>query len=106
MIVDEIGAVHGRQNRIVGETFFTTETSEEDRGREIPQMKSKFYTAFAVLVVVSGLFFAMPASAHHSLDSEFNHNKTTTITGVLSSVEWVNPHIYIYMDAKILITGR
>lgn len=63
-------------------------------------MKGKVYAFSAVLFAVCGLLFAIPANAHHSLYSEFNHNKVTTISGVISSVEWVNPHIYIYMDAK------
>jgi hypothetical protein len=63
-------------------------------------MKTKFYALCAVLWAVCCLLFATPASAHHSLYSEFDHNKVVAISGVLSSVQWVNPHIYLYMDAK------
>jgi hypothetical protein len=35
--------------------------------------------------------------AHHSLTAEFE-NTTTTVKGVMTSVEWINPHIYIYFD--------
>jgi hypothetical protein len=69
-------------------------------------MRIKFYAFSVVLFAVCGLLLAIPASAHHSLYSEFNHNKVTTISGVISSVEWVNPHIYIYMDAKDPDTGE
>ena len=63
-------------------------------------MKITFHAVCAVSLAVCALFIALPAYAHHSLYSEFNHDKVVTITGVISSVEWVNPHIYLYMDAK------
>jgi hypothetical protein len=63
-------------------------------------MKTKLSAIYAVVFAVCGLIFALPVMAHHSLYSEFDHNKTVTLTGVISSVEWVNPHIYIYVDAK------
>jgi hypothetical protein len=69
-------------------------------------MKTKFRAVYAVLFAVCGLLCALPASAHHSLYSEFNHDKVVTITGVISSVEWVNPHIYLYMDAKDPDSGQ
>ena len=28
------------------------------------------------------------------------HNKRVTIKGVVTTVEWANPHVYVYMDAK------
>ena len=46
----------------------------------------------AVLVV--------PLFAHHSIASEYDASKATTITGVVSKVEWVNPHAWIYMNVK------
>jgi len=41
---------------------------------------------------------AVPAQAHHSASSEFNMDKTITIKGVLTSVEWINPHAYLHFD--------
>ncbi len=41
---------------------------------------------------------AQLASAHHSLAGEFDTRKTLVLTGVVSRVEWVNPHIYVYLD--------
>ena len=60
-------------------------------------MKSKFYIA---LIALSGLLFALPVKAHHSLYAEFDHNKTVTLKGVISSIEWINPHIYVYLDTN------
>ena len=38
------------------------------------------------------------AHAHHSLTAEFDTRKTLVLTGVVSHVEWVNPHIYVDLD--------
>jgi hypothetical protein len=38
------------------------------------------------------------ASAHHSLAGEFDTGKTLVLNGVVSRVDWANPHIYLYLD--------
>ena len=38
------------------------------------------------------------AYAHHSLTAEFDTRKTLVLTGVISRVQWVNPHIYVDLD--------
>ena len=38
--------------------------------------------------------------AHHSCAAEFDASKAVRITGTLTKVEWTNPHIYFYLDAK------
>ena len=43
---------------------------------------------------------AVPVVAHHSYSAEFDRNKTITITGKVTKVEWANPHARIYFDAK------
>jgi hypothetical protein len=40
------------------------------------------------------------ADAHHSVAGQFDLQRTVTLTGVVSTVHWVNPHIYIEFDAK------
>jgi Family of unknown function (DUF6152) len=40
------------------------------------------------------------AQAHHSLSGQFDVAKSFEITGVVSRVDWVNPHTYIYVDVK------
>ena len=53
----------------------------------------------AVAVAVS-LMVAATAVAHHSFPSTFDLNRYVTVTGVLTKVEWVNPHVTVYLDAK------
>jgi hypothetical protein len=40
------------------------------------------------------------AGAHHSVAGQFDVHKTVTLSGVVSKVNWVNPHIYIELSAK------
>lgn len=42
----------------------------------------------------------LPAYGHHSFAAEFDGSKAIRKTGVISKVEWSNPHSYIYIDVK------
>ena len=38
--------------------------------------------------------------AHHSVAGQFDTSKALTLTGVISKVEWINPHIYLQLDVR------
>ena len=51
-------------------------------------------------VLASGLLAAGLMSAHHSGAAVFDHNKKIGFTGVVTKMEWVNPHAHFYLDVK------
>jgi Family of unknown function (DUF6152) len=53
-----------------------------------------------LLVAVLGLALSGPTFAHHSFGAEYDENKPVTITGVVTKVDWENPHIHFYIDVK------
>jgi hypothetical protein len=36
--------------------------------------------------------------AHHSFAAEYDRAKSTTLVGTVTKVEWMNPHVYFYVD--------
>ena len=57
-----------------------------------------FHGVFALAVV--SVVIAAPAAAHHSAAVAYDVDKTISVKGVISEVKWVNPHTWIFVDAK------
>ena len=58
-------------------------------------------TFFGGLAIALGLVSAtVPVFAHHSFAAEFDGNKQISLTGVVTKVDWVNPHAWVYVDVK------
>ena len=53
--------------------------------------------ALLVLALSAGV---LPMEAHHSFSAEYDASKAVRITGLISKVEWTNPHSYLYLDVK------
>jgi hypothetical protein len=55
----------------------------------------------AASLLFFGLFLAVvPALAHHAFTAEFDASKSVTVMGVLTRLEWENPHTWFYVDVK------
>ena len=50
--------------------------------------------------VIGLLTFTGSAAAHHSFAAEFDNSIAVTLQGVITSVEMINPHSFIYIDVK------
>jgi len=53
-----------------------------------------------VIAVVAALCPAGQALAHHSWQAEYDQNKVIVLKGVVTKVEWTNPHVRIYVDVR------
>lgn len=58
-------------------------------------MRVRFIVALGVLLTATAAL-----TAHHSFSSEYDANKPLTLEGVVTKVEWMNPHVYFYVNVK------
>lgn len=54
----------------------------------------------ALVLAITLMVTGQGALAHHSVAGEFDVRKIVKLNGVVSDVEWANPHIYIHLDVK------
>lgn len=55
--------------------------------------------AIGLLVIACGAFFAVrPVLAHHSFAAEYDSKKPVKVKGIITKIDWMNPHVYFFMD--------
>ena len=60
-------------------------------------MKSKLIAAF--LLAASAIVISSPLFAHHS-SAAYDMEHPVNMKGVVTNMEWTNPHVFIYLDVK------
>jgi hypothetical protein len=59
------------------------------------------------LIGAAGLLLAGgQALAHHSFAAEFDATQKVTMTGIVTKVQWTNPHVWFYINVKDPNTGE
>jgi len=54
-----------------------------------------------LLIVGIGVFLlAVPAMAHHSIAAKFDDKKPVTLRGLITKVDWLNPHVHLYINVQ------
>jgi hypothetical protein len=59
-----------------------------------------------ILIAVGLLMAGRAARAHHSFAAEFDGTKPVTLTGIVTKIEWVNPHVWFYINVKDAASGE
>ena len=74
------------------------------RGVQANQSVAEVRLRFRTENVLSAFFglatLAVPALAHHAFPAEFDVDKPVTLAGVVSKLDWVNPHVYVHLEVK------
>lgn len=49
---------------------------------------------------------AAPLSAHHSFRSQYDADQPVTLRGIVTKIDWMNPHVYFYIDVRNEASGE
>jgi len=68
-------------------------------------MRQSILATFILSLIVAAAL-ATPLWAHHSFSAEYDAKKPVKLTGAVTKVEWMNPHVYFYIDVKDEPSGK
>jgi hypothetical protein len=55
-------------------------------------------TALRWIVGGVGSMLMVSAQAHHSFRAQYDSTKPIEVTGYVTKIDWMNPHVYFYID--------
>ena len=57
-------------------------------------------TLLPLTAAIGVLVMTVTPGAHHAFSAEFDESRPVTLKGVITEMEWVNPHSWIHLDVK------
>ncbi len=60
-------------------------------------MTANFARATLALSASLALLPAAPVRAHHSFEAEYDSRRPITVSGVVTKLDWINPHAYVFI---------
>jgi hypothetical protein len=60
----------------------------------------KFVTGGLALMLALFVLAGTPGLAHHSIAAKFDETKSATLSGVVTNVDWRNPHVHVFVNVR------
>ena len=58
-------------------------------------------TSICLLIALCVAMAAVkPLTAHHSFDAEYDSKRPVNVSGIVTKLDWVNPHAFVFIDSK------
>src|SRR5581483_9884424 len=61
-------------------------------------MTPRLVRIFVASWTAAGLAAAVTVTAHHEILAKFDDKKPVTLTGIVTLLDWRNPHVHVYID--------
>ena len=55
--------------------------------------------------IMASAALGSPAAAHHNFAAQYDAKQPITLTGIVTKIDWMNPHVYFYIDVENEKTG-